>query len=308
MWAAGCERAPAGPARPASTATARPAATSRPVAMAPSTPAEPATQPAFTDEDYRKHVAALKKEYGEKGLVFIIEKPFVIVGNEDARTVQRRAESTVRWAVVRLKKQFFARDPDAIITVWLLGDKTTYEDWATKITGRKPTTPYGFYADWKKSMVMNIATGGGTLVHEIVHPFVASNFPDCPPWLNEGLGSLYEQSDQRDGKIIGRTNWRLAGLQKAIRDKGTLPFADLFALDVEGFYGAGSGTHYAQARYLCYYLQERGLLEKFYHAFHEAARTDPTGADTLRKTLGTDDLEAFRKKWEAWVLTLRFPE
>ena len=35
---------------------------------------------------------------------------------------------------------------------------------------------------------MNISTGGGTLVHEIVHPFIEANFPACPPWLNEGLG------------------------------------------------------------------------------------------------------------------------
>ena len=41
---------------------------------------------------------------------------------------------------------------------------------------------------------MNIATGGGTLVHEIVHPFMAANFEQCPSWFNEGLGSLYEQS------------------------------------------------------------------------------------------------------------------
>ena len=40
--------------------------------------------------------------------------------------------------------------------------------------------------------IMNIATGGGTLVHEIVHPYVEANFPGCPAWFNEGLGSLYE--------------------------------------------------------------------------------------------------------------------
>ena len=56
---------------------------------------------------------------------------------------------------------------------------------------------------------MNIATGGGTLVHELVHPYVEADFPGAPPWLNEGLGSLFEQSDERDGYIVGLTNWRL---------------------------------------------------------------------------------------------------
>ena len=49
---------------------------------------------------------------------------------------------------------------------------------------------------------MNISTGGGTLVHEIVHPFIQSNFPNCPSWFNEGLGSLYEQCRERNGKIV----------------------------------------------------------------------------------------------------------
>jgi len=28
------------------------------------------------------------------------------------------------------------------------------------------------------------------LVHEIVHPFMRANFPECPAWFNEGLASL----------------------------------------------------------------------------------------------------------------------
>jgi len=39
-----------------------------------------------------------------------------------------------------------------------------------------------------------------------------ANFPACPPWLNEGMGSLYEQCGDADGHIHGFTNWRLPGL------------------------------------------------------------------------------------------------
>jgi hypothetical protein len=76
----------------------------------------------------------------------------------------------------------------------------------------KPTTPYGYYSSTHKALVMNISTGGGTLVHEIVHPFIEANFPNCPAWLNEGLGSLYEQCGEVDGHIHGYTNWRLPGI------------------------------------------------------------------------------------------------
>jgi len=168
-------------------------------------------------------------------------------------------------------------------------------------------TPFGYYSHAHGALVMNIATGGGTLVHEIVHPFIAANFPDCPAWFNEGLASLYEQCGDRQGAIWGATNWRLAGLQKSI-EAGELPsFKDLCSTTQYEFYELDRGDNYAQARYLCYWLQEHGLLAKYYHAFRTAAGEDPGGYRTLQKTLGRDDMLAFQRDWEAWVLKLRFP-
>lgn len=153
---------------------------------------------------------------------------------------------------------------------------------------------------------MNIATGGGTLVHEIVHPFIEANFPECPAWLNEGLGSLYEQSSSRDDRIVGLTNWRLAGLQDAIKRNEVPTFGALCSTTTHQFYRADPGTNYAQARYLCYYLQEKGLLKKFYHDFVANHDIDPSGYETLQETLGVDDMNDFKKHWEDYVLTLRF--
>ena len=74
------------------------------------------------------------------------------------------------------------------------------------------------------------------------------------------------------------------------------------------FYQKDKGTNYAQARYLCYYLQQRGLLRKFYHAFYANRKSDPTGYSTLKAVLGRSDMDKFKKDWEAYVLKLRFPE
>ena len=110
-----------------------------------------------------------------------------------------------------------------------------------------------------QALVMNIATGGGTLVHEIVHPFMAANFPGCPSWFNEGLASLYEQCGEREGRIRGETNWRLPGLQQAIRADRVPSFESLMSTTTRQFYDKDPGTNYSQARYLCYYLQEQGM-------------------------------------------------
>jgi hypothetical protein len=154
---------------------------------------------------------------------------------------------------------------------------------------------------------MNIATGTGTLVHEIVHPFVRANFPKCPAWFNEGLGSLYEQCGEREGHIVGYTNWRLAGLQRAIKLNAVPSFKELTGTTDYGFYGEDKGTNYAQARYLCYYLQEKGKLTKFYRDFVANQKDDPTGYMTLAKTLGEKDMADFQRKWEEFVTRLTFP-
>ena len=55
------------------------------------------------------------------------------------------------------------------------------------------------------------------------------------------------------------------------------------------------------------YLQEKGLLRRYYKRFRAGRKEDPSGYATLVEVLGEDDMAAFRKRWEAWVLTLRYP-
>ena len=153
---------------------------------------------------------------------------------------------------------------------------------------------------------MNISTGGGTLVHEIVHPFMESNFEACPSWFNEGLASLYEQCSDNRGRIWGGTNWRLRGLQEAIAENRVPSFKTLCSTTTYEFYEEDPGTNYSQARYLCYYLQEQGLLKEYFHQFRKNAKADPTGYDTLQAVLETNDMAAFKKRWEAYVGGLRF--
>jgi len=188
----------------------------------------------------------------------------------------------------------------------LFKDKSSYQKHASTIFGDTPGTPFGYYSPTHRALVMNISTGGGTLVHEIVHPFIASNFPECPAWFNEGLASLYEQCDQREGRIYGDTNWRLPGLQRAIRKQAVASFHDLCSTTTREFYHDERGTNYGQARYLCYYLQQQNRLRDFYHAFRKRVRQDPTGLATLSDVLEEDDLDAFKKRWEAYVLKLRY--
>jgi hypothetical protein len=260
---------------------------------------------AATDEaDFQKQAERLKTKLKGRGFTVLIERPFVVVGDEPEATVKQRTQDIVKGTVERLKKDYFTKDPQNILEIWLFKDDASYRKHAKEFFNDEPDTPYGYYSSSNKALIMNIATGGGTLVHEIVHPFMEANFPACPAWFNEGLGSLYEQSGEVDGHIHGFTNWRLPGLQKGIKTKIVPPFKRLTAMSDAEFYREDTGTNYAQARYLCYYLQQKKLLTKFYKDFSANYKTDPTGYKTLQDVMGERDMNAFQRKWEAFILKL----
>jgi hypothetical protein len=235
------------------------------------------------------------------GFTTEIVGPFLVIGDEAPARVKHHA-GVVRWTINLLKQDFRMREPDEIIDIWLFGSDESYLEHALRLFKERPSTPYGFYSPEHKALFMNIGTGGGTLVHEVVHPFIRKSFPGCPAWFNEGLASLYERVEERDGHLRGLPNWRLAGLKRAIR-AGKLPtFATLTSHTERQFYDSVTG--YAHARYLCLFLQERGLLRRYYAEYLDARATDPTGYRTLGRVLGTRDLRQFQRGWEAWVLDL----
>jgi len=264
-----------------------------------------AVTPALAAELFQDHVAALKEALPE-GHTVVVEAPFVVIGDEAPDRVRKRAEGTVRWAARLLRKDFFKAEPAGPVDVWLMGTEVSYEARAKAVSGDPPSTPYGYFDPEQRALVMNIATGGGTLVHEMVHVYVEADFPACPTWFNEGLGSLFEACQEKGGHIVGLLNWRLPGLQDAIR-AGPLPtIEELTALTAAQFYGEGEGVHYGMSRYLCYYLQEQGLLRDYYRAFHASYADDPTGYATLRAALGEEDMAVFQERWEQWVMKLEY--
>lgn len=263
--------------------------------------ASPPTSPGITAAQLEGLAAVMQAQSGT-GFHVVISSPYVVAGDGPPAEVERRAKGTVAWAHRQLRGLFFDHDPSAPVAVWLFHGPDSYQTHVREWVGEDPGTPYGFANP--DGLFMDITTGGGTLIHELVHPLVAANWADCPPWINEGLGSLYEAVTERDGRMHGLLNWRLPGLQQALRDEAALPFDDLLAMQEDAFYADDTGVAYAQSRYLMYYLQEHGLLVRFFRTWRAQADRDPTGAVALKTVLGTPDLAAFQVRWSAWVLAL----
>jgi hypothetical protein len=77
----------------------------------------------FSDADFSRHIAELnarmRKRLSAGDFAIVIQKPFVVIGDEPKRDVQQRAETTVKWAVDHLKRDYFPKDPNDILDIWL---------------------------------------------------------------------------------------------------------------------------------------------------------------------------------------------
>lgn len=250
--------------------------------------------------DLEARAAELRTQLDGQGFTVTVTAPFVVVGDESAARVRSRV-NFVDWVVKLIEKDYFDKQPDKILVIWLFRNINTYKAGAKKFFDDEPTTPYGYYSSDDNALVMNIGPGAGTLSHELVHPYIEANFPDAPSWFNEGLASLYEQPREREGHMWGTTNWRLPGLTSMIKKKDLPSLRTLLTTTSDGFYNAEFDA-YAYARFLCQYLQDHGKLRDFYRDF--VASKDHTGVTSLEKAVGMS-LEKFQPEFNKWALSLR---
>jgi hypothetical protein len=272
--------------------------------------ARPEPSVAAKDDDLPARCAAAAKELrprlGDECRV-IVQSPFVIAGDLSEADLAAWHRRTIGPAAKAIGNCYTKTSPSQPITILLFSEEKSYRRNAERLFGDRSVSVYGYYKPTLRTMVMNISTGGGTLVHELTHALVDFDFPAVPDWFNEGLASLHEQCQFRadesgiDGPFIeGLVNWRLPALQKAIAEGRLRPLEELIGSN--DFRGRLEGLNYAQARYFCLYLQEKGLLRKFYHAFRDAQKDDRLGLATAKAMFpdqSWDDLNLAYRRWAA---------
>lgn len=266
------------------------------------------TPPRTIEQKCSALLAEWKERFDAEHLSYTTAAPFVLAGDGGAAQLARYRDQTVLAAARALRATFFDRgEPNEPILIFLFESAGPYERLAKQWFNATDIPHYGFFRRRDRVMLMNVGTGTGTLVHELVHALMAFDFADVPDWFNEGLASLYEQcSLGADGRsITGHENWRLLALQRAIRANTLRPLREL--IEDEHFYDESRvGLNYAQARYLMFYLQQKGLLRTYYRRFRDNVKDDLTGLKTLQELVAPKDFDSFEKDWRKWVLLLRF--
>lgn len=253
----------------------------------------------------RAELQQWRPRFAEAGLGYLVAGPFVVAGDGTPEQLAHYRDQTILAAARALRATFFETSLKEPVVICLFESEEPYKRLAKKWFDQDDVPHYGFYRHADRVMFMNVATGTGTLVHELTHALIAPDFPAVPSWFNEGLASLYEQCSLDGDAITGLPNWRLPALQKAIRQNTLRPLKELIE-DPDFYRHDLVGINYAEARYLMFYLQQKKLLRAYYRRFRDGAAADPTGMKSLEATIAPQSLEEFEKRWRAAVLQLRF--
>jgi hypothetical protein len=262
--------------------------------------AGPARDTALPSSVVRAHAAALRREYK---FAIVEVPPFVVVGGGPATEVRAYAREVVAWSYAALQRELFDHHPSRPIELWALRTPGSYAAWADEAIGSSPGSPYGEYVPCARAIIVDRSMGDGTLVHEMVHVLVEVDFPSAPTWLNEGLASLYERPGRRAGRIVGLDNWRGAALRRHLRHHRP-DLRALMGTSRASFYGDHRARHYATARYLMLFLQQRGELRAFYHAMRDRGLDGPAAIEQAARL----PLARFQRAWRSFVLRGRDPQ
>ena len=234
----------------------------------------------------------------------IVHTPFVILGDVPATRLEGYYRDTIAPAARALAIAYFDRAPDRPIAVILVSGDEAYQSCVEKLDGQRRAAFAGYYERRDHRMVINIETGAGTIAHELTHALGHFDFPDMPEWFDEGLASLHEEARFSHDRlrISGLPNWRKRYLLAAIQQGTLRPLESL--IGEAHMRPNQQAIDYAQARYLCLFLQERGLLEPFYRKFRLAVAGDPTGLRTIRELFDVNNLAPIDEEFRNWVRSL----
>jgi hypothetical protein len=201
-----------------------------------------------------------------------------------------------------LANEYFTTRPSSPTTILLCSSDEQFRACNLDLDQQDRGQYSGIYSRKQRRVVVNIASGEGTLAHELTHALAHADFPAMPEWFDEGLASLHEECEfSHDGlHLLGNQNWRHQVALDALHRGALRLLQDLTSKR----FGLPARAHmdYAQVRSLCLYLQERNLLGIFYRTCKLNSAVDPTGLRSLCSVAGAVDPQTLDDAFRAWLI------
>lgn len=192
---------------------------------------------------------------------------FLVVGVEDDISPEVHYERGIKDFYNYFRNQYFEDLPRRLLVVLISSRPHVLVEATRKLypqVGLPLYAPFLGYYNPADNLIMTTGgrTGYGTLLHEMIHALIEADFPQAPPWLNEGLASLYERTQWTSARLNTLPNWRMDRMRE-----DNIPSLQVLAGKAKEI-----GLHsneIAEIRLLLLFLDQRQLVDDLYRMAKE---------------------------------------
>jgi hypothetical protein len=231
----------------------------------------------------------------------VVRSPFILAGDLPEIKLKRLHDEVLAQVARALRSTYFEKPPNQPIAVVICSTEAQFRELAQKWDGHNDSGYHGYYQRDKRRILLDLEAGNGSLAHELTHALSQCDFEEMPEWFDEGLAALHEDatfSTQRNC-LVGSKNWRCLVTEQALRS-GQIP--SLIELTrPAGFRIGDVNIRYATARSFCLFLQDHGLLAKFYKELRKADVRDLSGTETMCRVLKVSDAATVEDQFHNWL-------
>ncbi len=156
---------------------------------------------------------AVKKRLERFGnnATYIKSENFIVIADRSTELNLKTVSKNLEEVLAYYQRLFKMSVPQDYIIVNLIKDYNAVRPFISRYYKSKITfEPLGYSSPEDNTIIAWIAASDmiGTLKHELVHLLMRSTFSFIPPWFEEGLASLYEESRFSGDTLKGIGNWR----------------------------------------------------------------------------------------------------
>jgi hypothetical protein len=231
----------------------------------------------------------------------IVRPPFILAGDLPVMRIKKLHDDVIAPVARALQATYFEHPPKQPITIVICSTEVQFRELARVWDGHLDGGYHGYYQRNKRRILLDLEAGNGSLAHELTHALSQSDCEDLPEWFDEGLAALHEDAafSTQQKCLIGSKNWRCRVTEQALK-AGQLP--NLAQLTQPAKFRTGDvNIRYAMARSVCLFLQDRGLLARFYKDLRNSEQRDPTGLKSLCEVLKVSDVATADEQFHLWV-------
>ncbi|HVR84228.1 MAG TPA: hypothetical protein VMU54_07955 [Planctomycetota bacterium] len=216
-----------------------------------------------------------RRVFGDQALIQVDDELMLAAsGNIEPDLLNRSLEHIRRLREPLIR--FLRLRPSGLpILARLFKDEASFQEYA-QVDAPHRQWIGGYFAISSRWIVLHLHRESGSLTHEYCHSLFEDDMGLFPPWISEGLASLYEDYHLEGDKPVGNPGLTLRTV-KALMAEGKLPSMTSFVnYRAKDFWDPPRAKiHYDIARAFLLYIQDKGALAPAYLEMQKVRKAHP---------------------------------